>query len=655
MEENICSQCNKSFLFENTLNLHMKNVHEGVGKTSSEAVVPDKQIAVSSQSDKRVQCQSKKNSRQVKKGPPCGSPSRVQKCEKCSFKSGDSELYWAHVVVEHPQSLTAVFYCGFSHCWFPFTSLKLKEAHEITVHGALHLPFKCLLCKKNLANKVALETHKNKCIMKPFYKCPCSPCDFQSNRFIQLSKHVQKAHQKDLLLVDKAKYTFHHPGWEKSSDCDLTTESEGIKSEDEVVPAQKLKSENDKANVTIVNFQPKKEDIKSDEEEEIVLSGVPETGPAPGPSPPFHCPHDTKIFPSLQLLHRHLHTAHLETGTDMMDCPLGVDNLACICGRTTNCRDTLVVHSIRCVMNMGAGVEDKSKKDEDDPDERLEKGWVVAKRRARRKCKEIGLADSETLKKTKMGMLEMCRKVSARKLDMTSRKTHKLNEEEILSDTPVVEISDGDEDSFTDVKSPSTAIAPAKRKSAMSSKKSRVSRDSLKETKTIKVSSSEDLSGSELESFIPKQIRVKCPICEKIFDKDVVMEHFCEYERKESEVFDISSGSEIELSEEEDSEATIVSEASSEEETSSNTNSDMFTLLQSIRSPNVNKMNSNVVTLSTSSFSFDLSYSLPPTPGTPTSTNRQGTKRTRAKLGSHGGRKGYTSSKHGYRLQFNQQ
>jgi len=659
MEENKCNQCNKSFLFENTLNLHVRNVHEG--GTEANTISPEK--ASTSSSYKQVKNKSRTISKSPKKSKVCGSP-RIQKCDKCSFKISDSELYWAHVVLEHPQKPTAVFYCGFSHCWFPFPTLKLKEAHEITVHGSLHLPFKCLLCKKNLANKIALETHKNKCIRKPFYKCPCSPCDFQSNRFIQLSKHMEKFHQQDLLLVDKARYTFHHPGWEKSSDCDLTTESEGIKSEEEVVPAHsKVESLGVNPDLKEVDLGDclKKEDIKSDEEEEIVLSGAPEVGPVPASAPPFYCPYDTKTFPSLQLLHRHLHSAHLETGTDMIDCPLGVDSLACICGRTTNCRDTLVVHSLRCVANMGTWVESGNKKDEDDHEEGQENGWIVSKRRGRRKCRELGLADSETLRKTKMGMLEMCSKVSARKLDMTGKKALETRENSSLGGAPFVVISD--EDSNTDTeelsrKESPPPIAPAKRKSASSFKKNKASKNGPKksEKKTVKLSSNEDLWGSDLESFIPKQIKVKCPICEKIFDKDVVMEHFCEYKLTEQEVFDISSGSEIELSEEDDSLATSIREAFSEDETPRKTNTDMLSMLQNIRkSPNVINMNSNVVTLSTSSFSFDVSYTLPSSPSTPspTSMSRQGGKRTRAKLGSHGGgRNGYATIKEKFAQEF---
>ena len=666
MEENKCHHCSKSFLFENTLNLHLRNVHEGGGiETNTETPVKHAEKASTSSSYKKAYDKNRTNSGIHRKSQTSASL-RIQKCDKCSFKSSDSELYWAHVVLEHPQKPTAVFYCGFSHCWFPFPTLKLKEAHEITVHGSLHLPFKCILCKKNLANKSALDTHKNKCIRKPFYKCPCSPCDFQSNRFIQLSKHVEKSHQQDLLLVDKARYTFHHPEWEKSSDCDLTTESEGIKSEEEVVPAHcKVETLGNNVNPDSkgIDFGEclKKEDIKSDEEEEIVLSGAPETGPVPAPAPPFHCPHDAKTFPSLQLLHRHLHSAHLETGTDMVDCPLGVDSLACICGRTTNCRDTLVVHSLRCVANMGAGVESGNKKDEEDHEESREKGWIVSKRRARRKCRELGLADSETLRKTKMGMLEMCRKVSARKLDMTGKKAHENREDVLSRDTPLVVISDEDSNTDTEeihLKLSPPPLAPAKRKSAISSKKSKASKKSPKksETKTLKLSSNEDLSESELESFIPRQIKVMCPICEKIFDKDVVMEHFCEYKLSEKEVFDISSGSEIELSEEEDSLATTIREAFSEDETPRKTNTDMLCMLQNIRgSPNVKSSNSNVVTLSTSSFSFDLSYSLPSAPSTPSpiSMSRKGGKRTRAKLGSHGGgRNGYAVAKEKYGLEF---
>jgi len=669
MDNNKCNQCEKSFLFENTLKLHIKNIHEGgLGNsqdqpTSSTSIYPA-QIA------SRHRHNQKKNksspiiscSKTVSSGFP-GVSSKVQQCSKCSFKSGDSELYWAHVVVEHPPAPTAVYYCGYSYCWFPFTSLRLKEAHEVTSHGALHLPFKCVLCKKNLANKTALENHKNKCIRKPLYKCPCAPCDFQSKRFGQLSKHVDRTHQQDLLLVDKVRYTFHHPGWEKHSDCDLTTESEEIKSEEELGPSQPASGSvailTDPRKISELKVCPVKEDIKSDEEEEIVLSGAPHTAPAPAPAPPFQCPYDSKMFPSWQHLHRHLHSSHLETGTDMVDCPLGQDSLSCICGRTTNCRDTLVVHSIRCVAIMGRGVEGQSRKEDDD--DGLEKGWLVAKRRARRKCKELGMRDEDALSRTQLGMLDMCMKVSARKLDMTGK--NKKNSKDIIAenDAPVFEISDDDSNTETErtsLDSLPPSIAPAKRKSALKSNGSKASRISPRkkpEKKAVIVSSSEDQSGSEVESGVSSQVQVKCPVCQRIFDRDVVMEHFCDYDIKEHEILEVSSGSEIDISEEDDSAATTVSEATSEDDTPVKTNSNMLSLLASMRnSPHVEKTHSNVVKLSTSSFSFDVTYSLPPTtPSTPSPStmSRQGAKRTRAKLKSRG-RKGYVPTKHKLGLQF---
>lgn len=44
----------------------------------------------------------------------------------------------------------------------------------------------------------------------------------------------------------------------------------------------------------------------------------------------------------------------------VVDCPLGQNRLACICVRPTICRDTLVVHCIRCEGNMrtGSGVDE---------------------------------------------------------------------------------------------------------------------------------------------------------------------------------------------------------------------------------------------------------------------------------------------------------
>jgi len=663
MDNKKCDQCEKSFLFENTLKLHIKTVHEGGLEASPGFITAGNAVSKSTVQNSSVSSRPRPGQKKKQTSGRFSlhkSESQVQECEKCSFKSGDSELYWAHVVVEHPPAPTPVFYCGYSYCWFPFTSLKLKEAHEVTSHGALHLPFKCVLCKKNLANKTALENHKIKCLRKPLYKCPCAPCDFQSKRFGQLSKHVEKTHQQDLLLVDKVRYTFHHPGWEKTSDCDLSTESEEVKSEEEASGAGPVVgSVADNTHVNeIIDLKDchKKEDIKSDEEEEIVLSGAPQTAPAPAPAPPFQCPYDSKLFPSWQHLHRHLHSSHLETGTDMVDCPLGQDSLACICGRTTNCRDTLVVHCIRCVGNMGSWVEGESRKEEDE--DGLEKGWLVAKRRARRKCKEMGIGEENARSKSQIGMLEMCRKVSARKLDMTGKKVRKVAT--AVSDTPVVEISDDDSNTEIEVSSMGSSpppIAPAKRKSALSSKTNKASRKSPRkkvEKKAIVVSSSEDLSGSEVESSSSSQMKVKCPICEKIFDREVVMEHFCEYEVKEEEIFDISSGSEIDVSEEEDSTASTVSEATSEEDTPVKTNSNMLSMLAHIRnSPSVEKPHSNVVKLSTSSFSFDLTYSLPPTPTTPSPSpmSRQGAKRTRAKLKSRG-RKGYVPTKHKFGLQF---
>eukprot|EP00092_Neocalanus_flemingeri_P008659 GFUD01009329.1.p1 GENE.GFUD01009329.1~~GFUD01009329.1.p1 ORF type:complete len:687 (-),score=205.49 GFUD01009329.1:81-2141(-) len=684
MENKKCDQCEKSFLFENTLQLHIKTVHEAAVEAEDREQVKssskDKNLPVNSLArnarPRQNQHQKKQNasSNVTPKKSQTGSEnsiaiSSVQQCEKCSFKSSDSQLYWAHVVVEHPPEPSPVFYCGFTYCWFPFTSLRLKEAHEVTSHGALHLPFKCVLCKKNLVNKTVLENHKSKCIRKPLYKCPCPPCDFQSKRFGQLSKHVERTHQQDLLLVDKVRYTFHHPGWEKTSDCDLSTESEDVKSEEELGLSQHTFSSHiskapDKELLDIKDCKTK-EDIKSDEEEEIVLSGSPQTAPAPPPSSPFQCPYDNKQFPNWQHLHRHLHSSHLETGTDMVDCPLGQDTLSCICGRKTNCRDSLVIHCLRCVANMGDIVEGESRKEEDE--EGLEKGWLVARRRARRKCKELGIKGVDAPSKTEKRMLEMCKKVSARELDMTGKKKAKAKEVIANTDNAVVEISDDDSNSETGdnvegnhMYSSPVTIAPAKRKSALASntnkdKLSRTSPRKIAQKQIVSVSSSEDQSSSEVETSSSCQIRVKCPICEKIFDRDVVMEHFCDYEVKEDEVLDVSSGSEIELSEEEDSTATTVSEATSEDEPPVKTNSNMLSMLADIRSshPHVHKSQSNVVKLSTSSFSFDLTYSLPPTPGTPSPStmSRQGNKRTRAKLKSRG-RKGYVPTKHKFGLQF---
>jgi len=271
----------------------------------------------------------------------------------------------------------------------------------------------------------------------------------------------------------------------------------------------------------------------------------------------------------------------------------------------------------------------------------------------------MGIRGEDTPSKAEQRMLEMCRKVSARKLDMTGGKKQSAI---VATDVDVVDLSDDDSCSET-VNYPSSinvTIAPAKRKSAPPSKtnKLKASRTSLRknsEKKIVRVSSSEDQSdvdSSEVEMIVPSEVKVKCPICDKMFDREIVMEHFCDYQANGNEVLEISSGSEIDVSEE-DSAVTTVSEASSEDDTPVKTNTNMLSMLANIRNytPNVQKPQPNVVKLSTSSFSFDLTYSLPSHPITPSPLSRHGGKRTRAKLKSRG-RKGYvpTKSKHG--LQF---
>jgi len=671
MENKKCDLCEKSFLFETTLKLHRRKIHEdGLEEDIKTSAIGKGRKEITFSVSKLAESQNVKKKNDVHKNKNVeNTTTQVQICKNCSFKTSDSSLYWAHVLVEHSPIPSQVFYCGYNSCWFPFISLREKEAHEVTNHGALHLPFKCLLCKKSLVTKSALEQHKILCIRKPFYKCPCPPCDFQSNRFGQLSKHAERIHHKDLLLVDKSTYTFHHKGFEKSSDCDLSTESEDVKSEEEAGTSNSICYVGNRAPVhgSTNNRECKpKDDIKSDEEEEIVLAGVPQTAPAPAPSPPFQCPYDKKHFPNWLHLHKHLHSSHLETGTDMVDCPLGKDTLACICGRKTNCRDTLVVHCIRCFANMGEVVEGEKRRDDDDEDN-LEKGWLVARRRARKKCRELGLNIEDEPSKTEKRMLDMCRKVSARELDMTGKKENKTV---VSKNNAVVELSDDDDGGNSSSETTGTSfflsptkIAPAKRKSVLASKVIKSKNSSLPKKKSQKkpvvLSSSEENSGSEVEadaSISSIQNKVKCHICEKTFDENVIMEHFCDYDVNEKEVLMISSGSEIDISEEDDSTANTYSEATSEEEIPIKTNVDMLAMLENLRkSPTKDhKQNPNVVQFPTSGIRFDLTYSLPPSSGTPSPSSMmrlQGNKRTRAKLKSRG-RKGYVPTKKKHGLQF---
>ena len=100
------------------------------------------------------------------------------------------------------------------------------------------------------------------------------------------------------------------------------------------------------------------------------------------------CPFDQKKFSSSESLHRHLHAAHLDTGSDSLDCPLGQDSLHCFCGRETNCRHSLVIHVSRCGLNNSAeGM--RSHVVVDDP----EAGSLATMRKAARRCRELGIKD----------------------------------------------------------------------------------------------------------------------------------------------------------------------------------------------------------------------------------------------------------------------
>lgn len=433
-----CSQCGLKFLFENTLLLHTQNIHKNsdlslvmssvesnvrrtVGERISIVVGLEQTAPTNISPPKRKEMffvQSKKGH---------------EKCSQCSFMTRNLTLLLEHKLLEHRTKAAPIFYCGYPTCWFPFSAKRKRDEHEKAEHGSLAPPpFFCRICKKRFTAWGPKQLkHYEICMKKMLFKCPCTPsCPFQTKRHAALEKHVQTIHFQSLARYSREQYEV------KAGDCQVKQEELHVKMESQL---QEKK--------TLLGSGEYFENEGDHDDLRLSLEGA--RGSV--------CPFDQKKFSSTESLHRHLHAAHLDTGSDSLDCPLGQDSLHCFCGRETNCRHSLVIHVSRCGLNNSAeGM--RSHVVVDDP----EAGSLATMRKAARRCRELGIKDrpsqEELLKRAQM---KMCQQLS-------DRHSRDRDIEEENQDDPEESEDEVEDDSQSEVEEEARFnlnLTPAKRKS----------------------------------------------------------------------------------------------------------------------------------------------------------------------------------------------
>ena len=355
-----CSKCGVSFLFENTLLLHKQNIHKNselnIQLRTMESKVQEKiggeisiVVAAPVVSSPPLST-SREDFFHLKTRP--GRKASSDKCDECSLTSRDPLLLLEHIRLEHRAKPVPVFHCGYPTCWFPFPSKARREEHEKTQHGHLAPPpFFCRICRKRFSQwGPGQRKHYELCSKRVLYRCPALPgCPYtKGKRYADLRKHLELVHGDTLARYRRDQYEW--------------------RAGEEVVKQEKI-------------------EVKTEEYYE-------EEGGKGEASPPLGrhlCPFDGRRFNTTSQLHLHLHSNHLDTGVDSLDCPLGRDSLTCFCGRKTNCRHSLVGHVSRCEVNNAAdSVRSTVVVVEDNKEARR----LATSRRAARRLKELGIKGS---------------------------------------------------------------------------------------------------------------------------------------------------------------------------------------------------------------------------------------------------------------------
>ena len=420
-----CSSCGLSFLFENTLLLHKQNIHKN-SSLNLQLRTMESKVQEKIGGEISIVVAAPALSPGLASPPPFSPAQPVrrgssERCGKCSFTSREPLLLLEHRRLEHRAKPAPVFYCGYPACWFPFSSARRREEHEKVEHGHLaRPPFFCKICRKRFSQwGPAQRKHYELCSKKVVYRCPVVPgCHFtRGRRYADLRKHLELVHGDSLARYRREQYE-----WRAG---DLAVKEEKIEVKAEPVPQQP------------------QEYYEEDEEEE--LPGVSEA--SLGALGGHFCPFDQRRFNNVGHLHQHLHSAHLDTGTDSLDCPLGRDCLTCFCGRKTNCRHSLVGHVSRCELNNAAdGLRSTAMVVEDNTEARS----IATRRRAARRLKELGIKDrTSQQERLRRDQMRACQQIIG------------LDQEDEPESQETSEEEEEEEESQVDL----TVLAPVKRKS----------------------------------------------------------------------------------------------------------------------------------------------------------------------------------------------
>ena len=495
-----CSFCCESFVFEKTLQLHKQKIHydnhetfktavTSIGDQVSTNIGRNIKISIGGGESLSKKPSVKKKSNIIKK--LCVKRQRVRssahQCSECDLKTADYSLLLAHTALEHGPGPRPVFHCGYSDCWFPFPSLAEKREHERARHGALLPPFLCPVCRKRFPQRSQSYTaHVRRCVTRTVYRCPCGPpCNYTTRKFGPMVKHVESRHQKTLSSFPKSSYEVKH------TDGDADVKDEPIE----------IGCDNDGL-----------------EDAEMPGNEVGES------SETIQCPFDSRKFSKLPSLHKHIHTAHLDTGEDSLDCPFCEETWACFCGRTTNNRDSLVLHSLRCsVLLTSEAALLRTQSDPDQPPDTRDVPSLTARlgrqgRKAARKYKELGFSDRlSSSEKTELDQMNMCKIIGKRARNDDAA-------EGTAADEIVIENSgdsESEDDSFFFGPSPGRkkTLSPARRKS----------RARVREAPPP-----------------PPADLVWCSECDQTFPRSRVLGHDCHAPRHApTSVIDLSSDSDI--------------------------------------------------------------------------------------------------------------
>ena len=459
-----CPLCKESFLFEKTHQFHMMKVHNrptfSLAISGLEDSLADKtgqsisvSLSIGGDSTKGVITTALKpegskttTPRKLKKKlssafKGCGRI-RKKKCNNCSFQTDKITLMLAHETLEHRVKALPVFYCGYPECWFPFSSNKEKCDHEKVKHGEiLSNPFSCVICKKRFpkSNKF-YENHLEKCVKRTRYKCPCSQsCHYIFWKRSTVINHVQKIHKQSLSNFEESSYVIK-PNCDDSqeeTDDDVMMKQEVVDDidldVDPVLDPQRL--------VGVVEIKEEVLDEVSNSEEREYYQVESDSVVN---EEKFECPFDGRKFRCLPDLHKHVHHSHLDTGFDSLDCPFCEDFFRCFCGRETNNRDSLVLHSLRCSQILSLTDTAGHCSEEVSPVAGSTVGQLTARRRAARKLKEMGYKEKLSYKdKIRIDQMKMCEFIALYK----SQEQSVVNEESSQNhDSPDSGDSENNED-----------------------------------------------------------------------------------------------------------------------------------------------------------------------------------------------------------------